>query len=221
MNVLRIIRWLRPERRGPMRGPRNRLFTPTEIEHARCLTSDRAPLDRAEALPLPAATSKRRSPSKRTPLAVRGTRSVYLFHRRLRPDRVFPVRLPARTGSIASKRSVGGSEWPGDVHCQPPRGVHKVSRHASRSGLGAAAVRLLSTLAWVQLRYKSGYRPVCVCGDGGNRTLTVGVLSALPLPVGLRPRDRSGTPARDQFITSETPLAANSSTKNPAQQVFS
>ena len=48
-----------------------------------------------------------------------------------------------------------------------------------------------------------------VGGDGGTRTLTVGVLSALPLPVGLRPRGRTATTFGDQSITSDAPLAAH------------
>ncbi len=56
-----------------------------------------------------------------------------------------------------------------------------------------------------------------VSGDGGTRTLTVGVLSALPLPVGLRPRDALWATLGDQSTISDAPLAAVCCLETPAQ----
>ncbi len=92
------------------------------------------------------------------------------------------------------------------------RGRHRtswgpcVSASARTFGSGAACPRSTDPRsvgpAWITAPGMGPTRPSRVgsshaCGDGGSRTLTGGGLSALPLPIGLRPRS---TAARDAAL---------------------
>ena len=81
-------------------------------------------------------------------------------------------------------------------------------------GGGAAALRGAMEPRWRPDCSQLTSSHACYRGDGGARTLTVSVLSALPLPVGLRPRDHSTATVRHQFQHLRAPFAAPSRDQN-------